>query len=439
MALRQVPSRLEPELRGFLADVRNTLGDVVGGQWRVLLISDVKAAVSSGFVTAAEVTAAVNAAQETIKGDPFFQFLSEQVNLISAEASLPGSVAARLSDASDLLQAGIDANGSAIVTLQDTTATQATQITALGTRVGTAESDIVVLYSTTASQGSALTLLTSHVNDNTASIQTLQTVSNGLAAQYSVKLDVNGYVAGFGLYNAAGSSAFFVRADKFAIASPGVSPVVPFVVIGGVTYIDSAMIKDASIASAKIADAAITNAKIGQYIASGNFNGDVNAPGTTPGTAGFCINKNGDAAFNSVCVRTGTIDPRAVVNVAVFESSLPGNNTTAYNRHVYTAESGGVLTITLHAIFDCGDQTGSGVKGLDGYLNLNTTAYGDKTQYVKTPPKSVSSVTLVTAVSVPWPSGGGHTINVNIDVNWNDLGTLWGNVRYFVTVIEGKR
>lgn len=39
-------------------------------------------------------------------------------------------------------------------------------------------------------------------------------------AQYSVKLDVNGYVAGFGLYNAGTSSQFIVNADKFAVTTP---------------------------------------------------------------------------------------------------------------------------------------------------------------------------------------------------------------------------
>ncbi len=76
--------------------------------------------------------------------------------------------------------------------------------------------------------------------------------AGGLRAQYSVKLDVNGYVAGFGLYNeGAGASGFIVRADKFVVGSAG-SNVVPFEVVSGTTYIKAAMIKDASITSAKI-------------------------------------------------------------------------------------------------------------------------------------------------------------------------------------------
>ena len=76
--------------------------------------------------------------------------------------------------------------------------------------------------------------------------------AGGLRAQYSVKLDVNGYVAGFGLYNeGAGASGFIVRADKFVVGSAGNNRT-PFVIDGGVTYIDAAVIKDGTITSAKI-------------------------------------------------------------------------------------------------------------------------------------------------------------------------------------------
>lgn len=41
------------------------------------------------------------------------------------------------------------------------------------------------------------------------------------------------------------------------------------------------------------------------YIKSGGYNGSVNDPNANPGTTGWCINANGDAAFNSVLVRNG--------------------------------------------------------------------------------------------------------------------------------------
>lgn len=101
-----------------------------------------------------------------------------------------------------------------------------------------------------------------------------------LQAQYTVKVDVNGYVAGFGLASTANDAApeseFYVRADAFAIASPsgpGISPAAPFVVyttpqsVGGQTvqpgvYIARAVIANGIIDTAAIANAAITNAQI---------------------------------------------------------------------------------------------------------------------------------------------------------------------------------
>lgn len=50
--------------------------------------------------------------------------------------------------------------------------------------------------------------------------QSLQSI-NGIKAQYTVKTDVNGYVAGIGLINeGSGKSLFIIRADQFAIAAP---------------------------------------------------------------------------------------------------------------------------------------------------------------------------------------------------------------------------
>jgi hypothetical protein len=57
----------------------------------------------------------------------------------------------------------------------------------------------------------------------------------GLEAQYTVKIDNNGYVSGFGLASeprqAGGStSMFYIRADKFAVGAAGGGAYMPFVV-----------------------------------------------------------------------------------------------------------------------------------------------------------------------------------------------------------------
>lgn len=272
----------------------------------------------------------------SITESQLYSTLGTRINLIDGASTLTGSVNARLNAVQTNLQTQITANGSAIISVQDVNASQATQITALGTRTGAAESNIVNLQSTTSSQaislsslttrtgvaesnitnlqsttssqatsiislntrvGSAetsitnlntttsnqatsISQLTSTVSGNTTSIQTLTSTTNGLNAQYTVKIDTNGYVSGFGLASTANNatpfSSFIVRADRFSISSPSgpsIPPKTPFIVtttttiVNGVSvpagvYIDSATIQNGSITNAKIGDATIESAKI---------------------------------------------------------------------------------------------------------------------------------------------------------------------------------
>lgn len=87
------------------------------------------------------------------------------------------------------------------------------------------------------------------IESNQSSIQQQQIVVQGLSAQYTIKTDVNGYVAGFGAYNDGTTADFAVLADRFWIAQPGkpASAIKPFMVVDGRTYIDSAFIREASI------------------------------------------------------------------------------------------------------------------------------------------------------------------------------------------------
>jgi hypothetical protein len=148
-----------------------------------------------------------------------------------------------------------------------------------------------------------------------------------LEGRYTVKVDLNGYVSGFGLAStandAAATSTFAVRADSFYIASPsgpGISPTMPFIVrttattINGVevpvgVYMTDGYIQNGTITNAKIANLAVDNAKIanlsadkiragsisvGQYIQSANY---VN------GSAGWKIDGSGSAEFGAASIR----------------------------------------------------------------------------------------------------------------------------------------
>ena len=112
-------------------------------------------------------------------------------------------------------------------------------------------------------------------------------VEGGLLSQYTVKIDDNGAVSGFGLAseNVDGSveSAFIVRADKFAVVQPTststtltdtpASASIPFTVDSdGRTIIKSGVIGSASISSANIENLSTTKLTAGVGTAS-SFSG----------------------------------------------------------------------------------------------------------------------------------------------------------------------
>ena len=79
-----------------------------------------------------------------------------------------------------------------------------------------------------------ITTLQTSVNGNTAAVQTHARSINGLEAQYTVKVDVNGRVAGYGLAttpkNGTPESKFIVNADRFGVGAVGKADIFPFTV-----------------------------------------------------------------------------------------------------------------------------------------------------------------------------------------------------------------
>jgi hypothetical protein len=116
----------------------------------------------------------------------------------------------------------------------------------------------------------SITTVESQMGNNLAQArQTLQTDINtingkvtAIGARYTVQVQVNGLAGGFGIYNDGTSIDAGFIADRFWVGNASAKRK-PFIIKGGVTYIDQAMIEDASITNAKIANGAITSVKIG--------------------------------------------------------------------------------------------------------------------------------------------------------------------------------
>lgn len=182
-----------------------------------------------------------------IKESQLYSSLNSRINLIDGPDTLPGSVAAQIKS-------------------------EATTRTAADSAIGTRIDSLAVT-----------------VNGNTAAISAESTAranaDGTLFAQYTVKVDLNGRVAGFGLASTANNgiptSEFAVVADRFYIAPPGQAGKgnMPFVVqasdtiINGIlvpagVYIDAAYIKVGTISKAMIGLAAIDDARISDLSAA---------------------------------------------------------------------------------------------------------------------------------------------------------------------------
>lgn len=186
-------------------------------------------------------------------------------------------------------------------TIADTSQAVARALVTLDASAGGNVSNATDLTETLAdfTQASATKInsLTVTVNGQTAAInQTAQAVAdvNGnLSAMYNIKVSVdsNGrqYAAGMGIgvenTPSGMQSQVLFLADRFAVMSQaGGAVTLPFVIQNGQTFIRASFIQDGT----------IENAKIGNYIQSNNY---------AAGSAGWKLNKAGDAEFNNVTVR----------------------------------------------------------------------------------------------------------------------------------------
>ena len=112
-------------------------------------------------------------------------------------------------------------------------------------------------------QATKTSQISTTVGQHTTTIQQQAQSINGLKGQWTVKIDSQGYVAGFGLAShplkdGSMTSEFIIRADRFGMVMPGHSEVMPFVVgmVNGKPQVclTSAAIGDATIGNTHIDD-----------------------------------------------------------------------------------------------------------------------------------------------------------------------------------------
>ena len=223
----------------------------------------------------------------------------------SAEGSITSQAADITTLQSDLTSAETDISGNA------------TAISGIDTRVTSAEGSITSI-------SSSLTSLSTTVGSNTTSISTQATSINGLEAQYTVKIDNNDRIAGFGLASTSATgtptSEFVVIADKFSVVDPlstSDTPIVPFSVTSGNIYMG-------------------TNVVIsGSLITTGTISADrINIDGVTLDTSG------GQLIIAGGGVDTNQIALNAVSGIEVdFNSSTTATTINAANNPTYNSST----------------------------------------------------------------------------------------------------
>lgn len=274
-SVRQVADDLTAE-----AETRLGFDNVVGSRVETLEeVTDDQALLISGLTTrvsGAESTI-VNLQETTATQAKSLVSITTRVG--DSESSIRNLDETTATQATSLesLTTRVGDNESAIIRLDKTTADQASTLEVLSVKSGENESSIIreseartnadnaitetfeaqisqlddnlaavtsttnTLVTDVAAVSRSVQTLRSSVDDNTTAIQieadARVTADNGINSKYSVKIDSNGYVSGFGLISTANNSVptsdFIVRADRFAIGSPsgpGVPAKVPFTV-----------------------------------------------------------------------------------------------------------------------------------------------------------------------------------------------------------------
>ncbi len=260
-------------------------------------------------------------------------------------------------------------------------------------------------------------------------IQALATDTGALKTQYMVKLDVNGYVTGFGLYNAgAGASGFIVRSDKFVVGSAS-NNTTPFVVDTGtgVTYINIAAIKDATITGAKIAnatisaaqiaDASITSAKIADATIQSADIGDLQVTNAKIANLAVDSFKIASAAITTAKIGDAQITGAKIASATITSANIQDATITAADIANATITGAKIANATI-ATANIGDAqiTSAKVASLDGgKITANTLDASKITAGTITADRiTIGGITTdrIAAAGVTQSAGYGSAVNV---------------------------
>ena len=328
--------------------------------------------------------------------------------------------------------------------------------------IGTTPTDVAFMLTLLTSQITSSQLATALATpignlpaNTTQAITAVETEINGLEAQYTVKIDSNGHVAGFGLattlLNGTPTSAFIVRADKFAIIDPAntgnnltntpSADIVPFVIDSGNTYIKMAMIKDAAITNAKIGDLAAEKINAG-FISADRINANsINASKLhlNNSTITSVDDANGvpTLSLGQTSITTAYIADAAVDTLQIEDNAVTVPASIQHGTGSYITPQ---ATETLVGSTALEVNFGTNVPGkvlFLAYIDLDSVGYGSdyaaagmRLRYNTTNSTSISGSTIVNYVQTNDRKGAPPYLAISFST------AGWTGARYFFMTVE---
>lgn len=150
----------------------------------------------------------------------------------------------------------------------------------------------------------------SRLNGNIAQAETRVNttigITNGkvstIGSLYTVKLNVNGLIGGWGTYNDGTTVQMGFDVDSFWVGRTGADMKKPFIIQDGTTFINDAVIYKLTFSKLRADDGSliVENGKVkAQFLTVEN----AQSPNFSPGAAGWSIQSNGYAEFSNVYIR----------------------------------------------------------------------------------------------------------------------------------------
>lgn len=274
-----------------------------------------------------------------------------------------------------------------LTTLSTLTETMAEDVSTLVSTMGNANSGVVQKLNSTATQASAaasaVTTVEATLNGNVATgqvglttkVATVDGKVSLLEAEYHAKLEVNGLVGGFGLYNNGQQVEAGFDVDLFWVGRTQANKVKPFIISGDTVYIDKARIRSGDIDTLKLAGNSVM---VGQY--AEGYSNNVAASGSTVLISRSISLEDG---FNSGLIVTATVSCSATENMTAGFQILINGAVVGDQRASLQGGYGYLFPVS-----------GFGYPSFSGFVTVELVAYNPTTLAGSNKPFTIKASTM---------------------------------------------